>query len=67
MSLMHNIKKNKWDIVNKILIIYFPNRTTGITTQNDALKIYFNENKKIKKEKEKVIFSIYITFTPLHI
>ena len=59
---MHEIEKNKWQIVNEILMKYFPNKTLGITTRNDALKIFFNERKNLKKDKEKIKISIDIIF-----
>ena len=47
--------------VNKILKLIFVNRTQGITSSSDVLKIYFEEKKiiKIDKEKEKVYATIY--------
>ena len=60
MYLMHKIEKDKWDIVNDIFIKYFPNRTIGISTQDDALKIFFNEQKKLQKDKEKIRVTVDI-------
>jgi hypothetical protein len=61
MYLHHGVSKDKWDSVNNILKKYFPKRTNGITTSKDAIKIFFNEKKNIKKDKEKVTFSVNIT------
>jgi hypothetical protein len=62
MFLQHDVSKDKWDNVNNILKKYFPNRTHGITTKKDAIKIFFDEKKNIKKDKEKVMFLIDIIF-----
>jgi hypothetical protein len=62
MAIMHNIDKTKWLLFNQIFIKFFPNRTVGITSYNDAIKLFFNEKKNLKKDKEKQIFSLDIIF-----
>ena len=61
-NLKHNVKKKLWPIVNEILIKYFPNRTNGITSNKDSIKIFFNEQTNIKKDKEKYTYSLNIYF-----
>jgi hypothetical protein len=62
MYITHNITKNLWSSVNKLLTLYFPNRTNGIENNKDALKIYFEEKKKINKENDKISISLDIFF-----
>ena len=62
MYLYFGVDKTLWSDVNDILKKYFPNRTNGITTINDAIKIFFEEKKRIVKDKEKIIVNIVIYF-----
>lgn len=58
----HSIKKESRNDVNKILSSLYPKRTSGINTFADSLKIYFNEQKKIEKDVEKIRVSIDFKF-----
>jgi hypothetical protein len=61
--LIHSIPKNKWPLVNDILLKYFPNRTNGIVSDKECIEILFNKNKRLKKYTEKIKVSIDIFFT----
>jgi hypothetical protein len=62
MYIQHDISEKKWKNVNKILKKYFPKKTIGITSNKDAIKIFFEEQKNIKKNQKKVSFDLEISF-----
>jgi hypothetical protein len=64
MHMDHFIHKKLWNQTNEILQEYFPNRTNGITSKADALHISIYP-KKIKKDKEKKIFSLDFVFSTI--
>jgi len=62
MSLIHQVDKEMWPIVNRIFIKYFPKRTLDITSHSNGIQIFFNEKTKIKKDIEKNRFAFKILF-----
>jgi hypothetical protein len=62
MSIYHDIDDNLLPIVNAELKRIFPDRTNGITSRNDALKIYFTKKKNIPIDVEKIRYSVDFTF-----
>jgi len=62
MHLIHNVPLNLRSKVNYILQQIFPNRTNGITSDKDAIQIFFNKQNKLLKEKEKLTFMVDIIF-----
>ncbi len=62
-KIQHDIDKNKINDFNKIFIEQFPKKTLGFMTNNDAIKLYFTEQKTIKKDKEKKVFYVDFNFS----
>ena len=62
MYLYYGIDKELWPAVNKEIKEVFAERTNGITSIHDALKIYFAKRKNIPIDVEKVIFTVDLTF-----
>ena len=60
--LQHAIVKDKQHLFNNIFNDFFPNRTRGYETDNDAIKIELVEKKKIRAEKEKTLCYVQMTF-----
>jgi hypothetical protein len=61
-NLYHRVNEKIINDVNKILISYFPKRTLGIQNNKDAIIIYFEKKKKIKKIKEYIKWEISYVF-----
>ena len=61
--LIHSIPKNKWTLVNDILLKYFPRRTNGIVSDKECIEILFNKDKRLKKYIDRIGVSIDIYFT----
>jgi hypothetical protein len=54
----HDIQQNLIDQFNKVLIKYFPKKTVGIQTKYDTIQIFYQEQKKFIKEKNKSIIDV---------
>jgi hypothetical protein len=62
MHIYHDIDDKLLSIVNTEIKNIFPDRTNGITSRNDALKIYFSKKKNIPIDVDKIVYSIDFTF-----
>lgn len=60
--LKHDVDQNKWTDVNNILKKIYPDRTIGITTYQDAIKIFCKKQKILTKDIEKNRYQIDIYF-----
>jgi hypothetical protein len=59
---LHDIPKEKQEAFNEIFMRYFPKKTIGFETKHDIIKIFFEEQKKFIRQKQKTIFDVTISF-----
>jgi hypothetical protein len=60
--LSHELNKNIIPEFNKIIQEVFPNRTLGYIKNSEAIKILYNETKKIKKTKDFIMMELSYKF-----
>lgn len=58
----HDIRQNKVESFNQLIKKIFHKRTNGLLNKSDSIKIYFNEQKSIKKDNPKNQVEIDILF-----
>jgi hypothetical protein len=59
-EIYHDFEEKLIDKFNQIFTSYFPKRTIGFSNYSDSIKVFLEDQKKLKKEKEKIGICCYI-------